>query len=246
MTYRRLPLEGLQNARDLGGHPVPGGVVTRYRRLIRCEAPKDLTPGDLEFLKAYGVAASIDFRGDQEVSRNPSVFENSGGFVYHRCPTFDKKLAFASGGGKLGETIDWGEKYIELLEGAKNWVSDTLRIMAGAQGAVIYNCTTGKDRSGVISALLLGLAGVAEPDIIADYTVSELYLKDVYEKLLSEYRRPGAPADLNNPFFRTKPESMSALLDYLNAKYGGIEPYVKNCGVTDREIAAIRESLVEK
>ena len=251
MTYRRLPLEGAKNVRDLGGYPVPGGV-TRFNRFIRSESPRGLTGGDLEFIKSYGVTVSIDFRGDNEVKRHPSRLEGVPWIKYVRCPTFDRQLAFAAGivaaDGRpsINAFVDWGEKYISLLENGKNWVRDTLRVMAGAQGAVIFNCTTGKDRAGVMSALLLSLAGVCDADIIADYCVSELYLTEIYEELLAEYRirRPDEKGSIDSPFFRTSRRNMATLLDYLNGRYGRAGNYIKECGVDDRDITALRERLV--
>jgi len=246
MTYRRLPLEGLRNARDLGGYPTYDGGITRFSKFIRSESPKSVTHDDLQFLKACGITDSIDFRGDSETQRSPSVFAAAPDFIYHRCPTFDKQLAFAAGSISVSAFVNWGDKYIELVERSRAWVCDTLTVMAGAKGGVIYNCTTGKDRTGVISALLLSLAGVSEADIIADYCVSEIYLVDIYEDLLSKHfaRWSKEETNLDNPFFRTAPENMKALLDYLRDHHGGIERYVKECGVSDDVLTTLRERLV--
>ena len=254
MLYRRLPLEGAQNVRDLGGYPVQGGGVTRFGTFIRSESTFRFAPGDLDFLKTYGVTVSIDFRGDNEVERNPSSLTDLPWVKYIRFPTYDKQLAFASRAERdnsrppMDAFLDWGEKYIELVETARHWVRDTLRTMASAEGAVIYNCTTGKDRAGVISALLLSLAGVSAPDVIADYCVSELYLAEVYKELLAEYlaRWPNEEGNLDSPFFKTSPKNMEALLRHINDKYGGVERYAIDCGVSPQEIGALRVKLVEK
>ena len=241
MTYRRLPLTGLCNARDLGGHPTVNGV-TRFGAVLRCEAPRALAKEDIDFLRRYGVTVSIDFRGDKEVRRYPSSLENVSGIEYRRAPTYDAQLAFASGGA-AGKFVNWGDKYIALIENARDWVRDTLQTIAGAAGGVICNCTTGKDRTGVISALLLGLCGVPDDDIIADYCVSEIYLKDVYGELLSN--EPGKTVDVDpmSPYLRTAPENMAALLGYLYDR-GGVETYLKSCGVTPDEIAELRKKLI--
>ena len=241
MAYRRLPLTGLCNARDLGGHQTLGGV-TRFGAVLRCEAPRALSKEDIDFLRRYGVTVSIDFRGDKEVLRHPSSLENAPGIEYRRVPTYDKQLAFAVGGAK-GEFVNWGDKYIALVENARNWVCDTLQTIAGSTGGVICNCTTGKDRTGVISALLLGLCGVPDDDIIADYCVSEIYLKDAYGALLSN--EPGKTVDINphSPYLRTAPENMAALLGHLSSR-GGVEAYLKSCGITPTQVAALREKLI--
>jgi len=252
MQYRRLPLEGLKNARDLGGYPSQSGGVTRFGQFIRCEAPRALTAGDIALIKSCGVTDSIDFRGDNEVAAHPNSLASDDGFIYHRCPTFDKQLAFASanhplkGRPAMDAFVDWGEKYIELITSGKEWVRTTLGVMAEAQGGVIFNCTTGKDRTGVISALLLGLADVAEADIIADYCVSELYLAEVYSEILQNYlkRWPGETADLSSPFFRTAPVNMGTLLTHIKTAHGGVIGYLESCGLTEAELTRLREKLV--
>ncbi|MCL2401569.1 MAG: tyrosine-protein phosphatase [Oscillospiraceae bacterium] len=251
MHYRRLPLVGLKNARDLGGHPTMGGGVTKFGRFIRCEAPRALTTDDIALIKSCGITDSIDFRGDSEVAAYPSVFASDESFIYHRCPTFDKQLAFASANHPknrpaMDAFVNWGEKYIELITNSKDWVRTTLGVMAQSRGGVIFNCTTGKDRVGVISALLLGLTDVAEADIIADYCVSELYLAEVYREVLAHYlkRWPGETADLSSPFFRTAPENMETLLAHIQTAYGGVAGYLESCGLTADELTLLREKLV--
>ena len=252
MNYRRLPLEGLYNVRDLGGHPVPGGGATRFGRFIRSALPQGATDSDLAFLKDYGVTVSIDFRGDREVERQPSCFDGLPWIKYLRSPTFNAQVAFAakasvgSSRPAMDAFVKWGEKYIELTDDCRDWVCATLTMMAASDGAVIYNCTTGKDRTGLISALLLGLAGVDYADIIADYCVSEVYLTAIYNELIAAYlaRWPDREAKPENPFFKTAPENMSVLLAHLDGKYGGIEPYIRACGVGDDTIAKLRRQLI--
>ena len=246
MAYRRLPLEGLRNARDLGGYSTHDGGITRFSKFIRAESPKRVTEADIKFLKSYGVTDSIDFRGDAETKRSPSVFATSEDVVYHRCPTFDKQLAFAAGSISVSAFVNWGEKYIELIERSRSWVCDTLTVMASSRGGVIYNCTTGKDRTGVVSGLLLGLAGVPDADIIADYCVSEIYLSDIYEDLLSKHFAHWSKeeASLDNPFFKTAPENMKTLLSHLRDNYGGVAEYLKECGVSNDVMDTLRSRLV--
>ncbi|MCL1835222.1 MAG: tyrosine-protein phosphatase [Oscillospiraceae bacterium] len=296
MDYRRLPLKGLCNARDLGGYPAQGGI-TKFHEFIRSEAPDKVTDKDIEFLKGYGVTVAIEFRGEQEIARQPNKLSDVQGIEFNLSQTFDSQVAFASNasgkeeagqageqsnagqgeqageqsnagqgekekdgkGGKDGKDgkdekrpamdafVDWGEKYIEISQNCGAWVRNTLELMAGAKGAVIYNCATGKDRTGIISALLLGIAGVSERDIIADYSVSEIYLKEAYVELLKGYlaKWPDDKATIESPFFKTSPKNMETLLAHFDSAHGGVAGYVKSCGVSDDTVAALRRKLVE-
>jgi protein-tyrosine phosphatase len=250
-NYRRLPLEGLCNARDLGGYPTENGGVTRYGAFVRCEAPCELTEGDLAFLREYGLTTVVDFRGDEEVARRRSALEGLPWVDYRRSPTFNGQVAFGARAGDAGPPVTafvrWGEKYVEMADDCRDWVARTLTLLAGARGAAMFNCTTGKDRTGIISALLLSLAGVRGEDIVADYCVSEVYLARVYEPLLREYnlRFPGeGGAELTNPFFKTSPVNMSVLLAHLETAYGGGEAYVRACGAPEGAIETLRAKLV--
>jgi protein-tyrosine phosphatase len=190
--YRRLPLGGLYNARDLGGYPTRDGGMTKYGVFIRSEAPRDLPESDLLFLRAYGVKASVDFRGDKEVSRQPSCLDGVAGMDYFRSPTFNEQVAFGTRdkgkkGPPVSSFVDWGQKYAEMADDCRDWVREVFGILDSIDGGVLFHCTTGKDRTGVVSALLLGLAGVPEDDIVADYCISEVYLTPVYEELRAEF-----------------------------------------------------------
>ena len=75
-NFKRLPLEGLVNARDLGGFPTKDGRVTKYGVFVRSEVPKALTENDISFLRRYGVSLSLDFRGTQEIKNLPSALSS--------------------------------------------------------------------------------------------------------------------------------------------------------------------------
>jgi protein-tyrosine phosphatase len=248
--YRRLPLEGLLNARDLGGYPVKNGGVTKYRQFIRCEAPRTLTERDVDILRDYGIKHSIDFRGDKEVRRQPSFLRGLDWVSYHRSPTFNEQVAFGAKAGSrrppITSFVRWGEKYIEMTEDCGEWIRNTLELLAECEGAVMFNCTTGKDRTGIISALLLGLAGVSDEDIIADYCVSEVYLRPVYEELRVEFLKmfPSESAELTDPFFKTDPENMASLLRHINTKYGGVRAFTAACGLSTVAADKLHNQLI--
>ena len=248
--YRRLPLTGLLNARDLGGYPTSDGRITKFHTLIRSEAPLKLTDGDLAFLKEYGIKTSIDFRGDREVDRQPSAMKDEKWLRYLRSPTFNEQVAFGSRkkgqGPPVTAFVDWGEKYVEMAEGCKDWARCTLETISESAGGVLYNCTTGKDRTGMISALLLGLCGVSKDDITADYCVSEVYLTPVYKELIRAFSElwPEEVVNITDPFFKTNPKNMACLLGHFEKGYGGVTAYVKSCGVRDEVIETLKLKLV--
>ena len=244
-AYRRLPLTGLINARELGGYNIPDGT-TKYGVFIRSEVPSKLTDSDLEFLKNYGVTTAVDFRGGEEIEKAPDMLAGMDWVSYHHLPLFDEDAA--QGAVKKqrypGDTADfnWRDHYIAMAETHKDWVLQVLQTLADAPGAALFHCTTGKDRTGLISAAILSICGVSREDIIADYSVSEIYLRPLYLNM-THLMPPGFKADLSNPFFSTAPDNMRSLLEHMDEKYGGMSGYLTDCGVSEQLMDRIRQKL---
>ena len=263
MPLRRLPTRKLYNARDLGGYPTDDGKVTKFGVFIRSEAPVELPEEDIAYLLNYGISATMDFRGTGERIRRPSDLKD-------RVPYYEKSLfnEAAMSGGRRPEfkKLDWGGQYVSMAEGAREWAVDVLSIAAENPGALLYHCTTGKDRTGLMSCYLLSIAGVSREDIAADYCVSAVYLEPVFAKMRSGAMdlglKPPAgslpegvkPPDLSgipdmpkfdNDFFETPASAMLNLVDYFQTTYGGVVPFLREIGVTDQVMDAIRAKFVE-
>ena len=266
--YKRLPLETLFNARDLGGFPADGGV-TRYGVFVRTEVPKALTGNDIRFLQEYGVTMSLDLRGVKESEDLPSKLKGVPGHRYELSPMFDTEASKASPeagnksekeapppqmpktvgpGEKSPFDMEWSPVYINMLERGKAWMKHNLELAAECEGAMLYHCFTGKDRTGCFTALLLGLCGVSTPDIIGDYSLSMSHLRPFYADMPGEpyfVDEEGKP-DYSRGFYRTAPETMERTVNYLEKTYGSITDYVRACGVSEETIGKIREKFIEK
>ncbi|MBQ1378334.1 MAG: tyrosine-protein phosphatase [Lachnospiraceae bacterium] len=254
---RHLPLEGLENARDLGGYATNDGGVTRYGVYLRSELPENLTEKDLQILKDYHVVRSLDLRGASETVTEPSALSNVEGIEYMNIPMFDTAAAAGSESERRKrpeppkdfKMPDWDVTYIRMLEDHKHWALQILDPLSTADGCVHFNCFTGKDRTGIASAMLFTIAGVSREDICADYTLSMAYLGRRYSAMVN--RLPFFPKEedgrpnLAGGFFATLPTYMQKMLEYLDEHYGGMIPYLKACGVTDDIMKRIKDKFVE-
>lgn len=245
---KRLPVTSVCNMRDLGGYPVKGGGVTKYGAFLRSARPCGMTREDLDFLREYGVTVSLDFRSESECNKWPSSLKNES-WVDYRLKTLDVKHVIISDNSALGprdgiERMAWPDVYIMMAEDYKAWFRDILEEAGACRGCMHYHCTTGKDRTGMISALLLGIAGVYDEDIIADYCVSQVYLRPVFRELIASSVKWADKLDMDDAFFKTAPVNMSALLEHFKSKYGGILGYAENIGVTKECIDAIQKKLL--
>jgi protein-tyrosine phosphatase len=136
--------------------------------------------------------------------------------------------------------------YIMLLERGKQYIAAIVKAVADSlqEGGVLVNCHSGKDRTGVIVALLLLVAGVQREAIARDYALSEVMLEPRYQEWVQEQIKLHGLIPTKPRQAQTRPETMHAMLDYLDQQYGGVESYLLVAGVTEAEIARIREGLM--
>ena len=247
---RALDVEGAYNVRDLGGYKTSDGKTTHYRAFLRADGLHDLPESSKTGLFEYGVRTVIDLRRTFETVETPNSLANTEGVDYHHL----NMIGDTEPPGYIPPPEDeWttpeatAEIYRVLLDERQEVISETLVTLANSKShTAIYHCAAGTDRTGIISALLLGLAGVPDDTIIADYAFSSHGLRD---KLLAE----GIPDSLADhdfaleepPEILAPPSAMVRTLKHLNDKYGGIEPYVRHIGLTDAQVSEIRNMLRE-
>lgn len=235
-SIKRLTLENVINCRDLGGYQCENGV-TEFNRFLRCGMPITPTQDDIIKLLQYGVSTVIDLRGDWECETMPSVFKFLEGVDYHHYCLFEINAATSTDfDGSLEKSYEIG------IENYKENYAKVLNIIANAKdGCILYNCYFGKDRTGVLTALLLSIAGVSAEDIIADYQVSYTYILSFIEK---EKAKPdGTMWETNEANFKSDADNMASLLNYINKKYGSVSGYLKDIGITDETIKKIRDKF---
>lgn len=246
VSTRHLDLEGCYNFRDLGGYPAADGRAVRWRMLYRSDALHHLTETDAVCARdELGVRTTIDLRTEAEVE----VYPEPVGLLPRRYHL--PFLATLKRSSDAVQRVDRGpeataERYLRMLEGAGDRVAEAVRILAepGGLPAVFY-CAVGKDRTGILAAVVLGLLGVPDTEIVRDYTLTSRGIEDVIERLRgSDVYGPGID-DTPTPDFHPHPDTMALVLEGLEADHGSIEGYVRANGVTTGTIEALRGALLE-
>lgn len=227
---RRLLLSTTLNTRDLGGYPAMDGRMTQYGRIFRTDAPPSLTGADLALLREHGISTAIDLRSGPEAERRPSGFSGQEGIDYHLC-------SFSAGNENPNIPEDVPQIYAALLSDHAN-IRRVLGLIADAPAGVIYHCAVGKDRTGVITALVLLICGVPLCDVLADYQVSYTYLRPLIEEM--HRQNPEFPTFLGH----SNLEYMDRSLDNLFVQYGDVEGYLRAAGVSSEVVEKIREKLL--
>ena len=234
---RRLPLEGAKNTRDLGGYPCLGGSV-RWGAFVRSDSPEYLTEADIGYLKTYGVGNVVDLRRADEAQNYPSALAGHADFQVKNIPLSSSFHGVDFEGDVPGSMSGL---YIQILDEAQSEVCAVMQAMADAASGVLFHCAVGKDRTGVVAMLLLKLAGVSDADIIADYAVTDIYMKEAYGTQQLVFSRKDIPEFV----LQSRPESMERVLRHLRETYGTAREYLLQCGMAQSALTALSKKLVE-
>lgn len=237
---RHLPLPGTYNVRDIGGYPTRNGQTTRWRTLFRADNLHRLPPEAQVTLLEHGVNTVIDLRRTDELEAAPNVFANSDRVDYcHQSLLVDTPP-------ESGNPRALPDTYRHILDERQTQVRDVLRLLAtpGALPAVVH-CSAGKDRTGVIIALFLSLAGVPSETIVADYALTSTYLVGSFvDEIRQRALKRGYTWEQYAPQVQCPPEFMQVTLQHLEDRYGGIDAYVRTIGLNAAEIEHLRSVLV--
>jgi protein tyrosine/serine phosphatase len=245
----QLEWEGCLNVRDIGGHPTEDGAVTRRRVVVRADALKQLSDAGWTSLVDYGIARIVDLRFHDEREADPP--RELPVEVVH-LPLLGDTLdpdywAF------LNEHLDDAEdaasylrfSYVDFLERFDANFAQALRAIADASGTVLVHCMGGKDRTGLVVALLLRLAGVSRDRIDEDYAISEINLAPEDEEWVR--RAPDELERLRRSRLIKSPAGvMRWVLTELEGRCGSVPEYLLDAGLTATELAALRERLRER
>ena len=236
---RPLALAHAFNVRDIGHYHNREGEKLRERKFLRSDALGRLDEGDWNLLKEYGVTAIVDLRSPQEQEKEPfGEAAKQAGIRYDAVPLFDN-IQSNDGTAAFPESLH--KLYVQLLEGSGAQLAEVFRkFLENREGCSLFNCTAGKDRTGVIAMLLLGLAGVDEDVIVADYSVSAANMQPVFAPQIAAMKNAGY--EKLAFLLESEPEDMRLTLEYVDGTYGSAEGYLKTI-LSEEEMEELRQML---
>lgn len=246
MTHaEELQIDGLVNVRDLGGVPTRDGRTVRSRQVIRSDNPRALTAqGQQDLADVVAPALIVDLRMQMEVHRE--------GYTVLHDPVQIVNLEMIPQSGITPEQIADGladnlvDDYLRQLEVNAASIIGALRLIAdpGNRPAVVH-CTAGKDRTGIVVAMLLSLLGVTDDVIVRDYEATAPNMGLVIERVRSApvYQETGLAA-AEDWIFAADPETMRGFLAGMADRYGDAESWALNHGLTTAEIESLRATLL--
>ncbi|MEV7186274.1 tyrosine-protein phosphatase [Kitasatospora sp. NPDC093102] len=242
MTTRRHPFDALHNFRDLGGYPAAGGRSVRWGLVYRSDSLGKLgSPEDLDRLRALGVRTVIDLRYPWEIAAKGRVpdFE---GLEYHNLSIEHRPYDQAEIDPELDPWRYLADRFAEVAEDGVKEIRQALDVITAAEAPVVFHCASGKDRTGLIAALLLTLLGAGEDDIAADFALTEL----ATPHFVAEWHAAHPGLTLRWPGYGRAPEAVIRLtLADLADRYGSVEAYLTGTLGIDRDrIDALRDRLL--
>jgi len=243
-----LRWDGCLNVRDLGGHPTEDGGTTRWHRIVRSDSVGNLSPAGWDALVDYGIRTVVDLRFDEERAADPphdapvdvvpvSIF---GELDHERLAALDARAA-----AEPDEVASTRLVYLDMLDVHADRFARAVAAVADApEGGVLVHCQGGKDRTGLVTALLLRLGGVDRAAIAADYDATTSNLADRHARWIDE-----APSDEERARRRRISASpgaaMLAVVEELERRHGSVAAYLRAAGLSEQQLGRARARLRE-
>jgi protein-tyrosine phosphatase len=247
VAERLLPLNGGRNFRDLGGWRAADGRQVKWGHIYRSGVMTGLTLADIAYLRTLGITVICDLRSRQERAAEPNPLLGGGAgapkVVASNYDMGDSLSAFARLRTRDEAVRAFADAYVALIEQLAPQYTDMFARLAANDGPLAMNCSAGKDRTGLGSALVLSALGVPRETVIADYALSRTYVPPSYYLGQLGGLFAKTPPEVTRVILGSDPEVMRRALATIDARYGGPLALMKaRFGVDGEAIAALRQA----
>jgi protein-tyrosine phosphatase len=247
LRERQLLWDGCVNVRDLGGLPLEDGGETSFGSVVRADSIRQLSDDGWASLVDYGIRRVVDLRFHVELAADPPrelpidvvhipLLPDPGDELWTEVDAL---------GARIADPVERTRQvYVRFLEHGRAQFGRAASAVAATDGGAVVHCMGGKDRTGLVCALLLRLAGVGAEAIADDYGLSERNLAAGAERWIA-----AAGTDEEREWRRRvsvgPAEAMGGVLAAIEERYGGADGYLRAAGVDDEALAALRARLRE-
>jgi protein-tyrosine phosphatase len=245
-NQRVIELEGCFNFRDLGGYRTRDGRSVKWQRLFRADGLHRLSDADLAQLAELGLATVIDLRTDQELEEVGRIAWPAPGLAYHHLPMMDvmpDRKTYPA----WVDVSYVADRYVAMLEKGSAAVAEALAILTDLEAyPAVFHCAAGKDRTGLLAAVVLGLLGVSDEDIVVDYALSQQAMTRMLAWLRAE--RPEIEEQIEGSaaaIVAADPDTMSLFLGRLRDRHGSFAAYANSLGVGSA-VVHLQQALLDE
>jgi protein-tyrosine phosphatase len=245
---RQMTFDSIRNFRDLGGYRTRQGRSVVWRRLFRSSDLRNMTRGDFTILREeIGLTSVIDLRSNFEIERQGLGLIAEAGIRYYN-------VSFIADGGdreanerRYKECSNMGEFYLQLVRQKEfgKRIIEALEVIAEPKNhPLVFHCAIGKDRTGILAAILLSVLDVADEDIIQDYSLSTPYMEELLASIDNEPKMAEAVKHLPRYFWDAAPESMVLFLSTIRKEYGSARGYLESLKTETPLIERLEKALL--
>ena len=245
---RVITLDAVHNFRDLGGYPTADGRITRWRTLFRADGLYRLTAADLEIVRALGIRTVVDLRTHAELAERGTFPVDGHPVAFHHLPVIDLPWDPNDAPFPDGPAADvLLTMYLEMLDQGEARLAEALQILAIPEALpAVFHCAAGKDRTGILAALLLSALGVADDDVVADYALTGAAMDRMRVWLAVNSPVWAAKlAEQPSAFMAADPAAMRALLTLIRDVHGSTREYLMGIGVPSVALRSLEDALLE-
>lgn len=243
---RVITLDSVQNMRDLGGLPTADGRRVRRGRLYRADGVHRLAPQDIEPMRALGLATVIDLRSENEVTSEGTFPVETIPVTFVHVPTVDEGRETFNPPVPHEHPQYLYHSYLRMFERNGQTLARSFTAVAEASGAAtLFHCTAGKDRTGILSMLILGVLGVDHELIIEDYAMSGEAVAKI--KAWTKMHHPDIAVKQEKWPDRLRsadPDNMRLLIEWVVQNHGSISDLVAQWGVDGAAMEKLRTNLI--
>ena len=241
---RSLAFEGVFNVRDLGGLPTVDGGVVRPGLLFRGDGVHRLDGDDLERARALRLRTVVDLRTAGEIGRSRRFPDDRYPVDWHHLPIMERMWSEDDLVATTGAVDFLRDRYLDMLRSGAPSIARIVELVAD-RTPLLFHCAAGKDRTGVVAAILLSLAGVGPEDIAADYHATAGAMAAFVDWLTVAHPEAMDSMTSQPPEYLEAPhEAMGRFLDAVDERWGSVEGYVTELGVARSTIDRLRGALV--
>jgi len=245
---RHLEFDSIYNFRDLGGYRTRSGARIAWRKVFRSGDLCRMSHRDIHRLKTMiGLRSVIDLRTAQELVQQGNGHLKLTDIKYHHVPLMTGNPNKQEEEKLLNSFSNMGEVYLYYIQDPEygRKIMEALKIIATpANHPLVFHCAVGKDRTGILAAILLSVLDVPDEDIIADYALTEKIMASLFQRWRNDSQLSEELRKMPDFFWRASPESMSLFLSTLERRYGSVRNYLIEHNADQILFEKLRDTLV--
>ena len=238
---RFIPMQGCVNFRDLGGYRTREGRTVKWRRLFRSDALQELTEGDAAYgVEELALTTIVDLRNTDEMRRDGVGPWPEMGVAYHHFPLLDERGIPPIAGHDVAERLT--TTYLWAIRNSGKLIAEAVDTVASAEGrGAVFHCSAGKDRTGIVAALILEVLGVDGETAAQDY----LLTNEIIDRLVERIHKMDPSSSATAESIRAQPIAFEKFQTALNSEFGGAEEYLRSHGLSGEALQSLRATLLD-